>query len=439
MIRKIVFILLLILLSCPNMASAVLIPNDPLFYNQDYLKIIRAQEAWDISDGRGAVIAFLDSGVDINHPDLRKNIWINSGEIPNDGIDNDHNGYIDDVNGWDFVDNDNTPLPDPENDCLESNDCSNIGINHGTIIAGVAAAEGENREGIIGLAYHAKIKVLNGDGVGNIRAIIDGINYAILEKADIINLSLVGSVKSDMLERAISRAHKKGIVIVAASGNNNSGAEGFDLDKNPMYPISEAEGRNFVLGVGSLKKSGKKLNVSNYGSKSIDISAIGENFYSTLFHSPRDDNFSKYYGGWWTGTSVSTALVSGTAALIKSVDPHLNNVQIEDLITKTSDTLNNLEPKFNGKMGKGSLDAYRSVKAAFDMIDGNVKKHNFSEKYLLGAPDGNFSPILKIFNLSKNNIFIRDFFAYDKKFHGGVNVAVGDIDGDGISEIITGA
>ncbi|MEA2088436.1 MAG: S8 family serine peptidase, partial [Patescibacteria group bacterium] len=442
MFRKIIIFLFLILLSCPNMASAVLIPNDPLFYNQNYLKSIRAQDAWDISDGRGVTIAFLDSGVDINHPDLRENIWINLGEIPDDGIDNDHNGYIDDLNGWDFIDNDNSALPDLEDNCLENGNCSNIGVNHGTIVAGVAAAKGENREGIIGLAYRAKImplRILDNEGVGNIRAVVEGINYAISKKADIINLSLVGSVKSDILDKAIRRAHKKGIVIVAASGNDSLNNNGFDLDQTPMYPVCEDQEQNFVLGVGALDKSGKKLNVSNYGSKSIDVSVIGENFYSTLFYSEIDDSFSKRYGGWWSGTSVSTALVSGTAALIRSVNPHFDNDQIMDLIINTSNSLDNLEPKFSGKMGKGSLDVYRSVKAAVDNIDDRFIRRNYSQKYLLGAPDNNFNPTINFFNLSENNFFVKEFFAYDKNFRGGVNVASGDIDGDGISEIITGA
>ncbi|MEA2065128.1 MAG: S8 family peptidase, partial [Patescibacteria group bacterium] len=439
MIKKILLFLLLFLM--PTAIFAALIPNDPFFVYQDYLKLINAQEAWDISDGEGVVIAVLDSGVDIDHPDLRDNIWINSGEILNDGIDNDYNGYIDDMHGWDFITNSNDPNPKFTSDCIADGSCTEIGINHGTIIAGVIAASGENRGGIIGLAHNAKImplRILNEQGVGDTEKVVQAINYAILKKADIINLSLSGITKSENLENSLKRAYKKGILVVAAAGNDVIDSNGSDLNITEMYPVCDPDERNIVLGVGALDNYGKKLSFSNYGEKCVDISAVGERFYSSLFYSNSDKNFSDYYGGWWSGTSGATALVSGTAGLVKSANPNLIGKEIMDIIIDNSDKFVNLEKKYSGKMGRGELNVYSAVKAAVKDIDLTLKKRNY-KKYLLAVPSGNFSPMIKTFNLSDDNIFLKEFFAYDKNFRGGVNVATGDIDGDGIDEIIAGA
>ncbi|MCK4744792.1 S8 family serine peptidase [Candidatus Parcubacteria bacterium] len=439
MTKKILLFLLLFL--TPTAVFAALIPNDPFFIYQDYLKSINAQEAWDIADGEGVVIAVLDSGVDINHPDLRDNIWINSGEILNDGIDNDHNGYIDDTHGWDFIAGSNDPNPKFTSDCLSSGSCTEIGINHGTIIAGVIAAVGENRGGIIGLAHNAKImplRVLNEQGVGDTEKVVQAINYAILKKADIINLSLSGITKSENLENALKRAYKRGILVVAAAGNDALSNNGIDLDITKMYPVCDSDARNIVLGVGALDNFGKKLSFSNYGAGCVDISAAGERFYSSLFYLADDKNFSDYYGGWWSGTSGATALVSGAAGLVKSANPNLIGEEIMNILIDNSNQFVNLEKKYSDKMGSGALNVYNAVKAAAKDIDLTFKKRNY-KKYLLTAPSGNFSPIIKTFNLSENSTFLKEFLAYDKNFRGGVNVATGDIDGDGIDEIIAGA
>ena len=485
-------LIVLILLFYPITSLAVLIPNDPLFYRQDYLKKVNAQKAWDFSDGSGVVIAFLDSRIDINHPDLIQNIWTNIDEVPGDGIDNDSNGFIDDIHGWDFVSGGNNPNPSFRDDCLEEGLCNEIGINHGTILAGIAAASGESKQGIIGLAYKAKImpiRVLDDNGVGNIRSVIDGINYAVNNKVDIINLSLVGSYKSGALERVLKKAYKNGIVIVAASGNDVSESNGVNLDENPLYPVCEIQENNFIIGVGALDKFGEKLDASNYGSNCIDISTVGENFYSTLFYSPNNKNFLEGYGGSWSGTSVATALVSGAAALVKSANQNLSSNEIKNALTQNVNDFSNLETKFINKMGSGELDAFRAVRAVAKNVKNVHKEPELSKKYLITSFSESNSSAVKIFNLTdnffvkdfnvgnkelkekvnlssgdvvggnKNEIIIgagsgeksyvkifddlgrlkSDFFAYDKNFRGGVQVTTGDIDNDGIDEIITGA
>ena len=237
MIRVYITFLLLMLIFQPTFVLATLIPNDILFYNQDYLKSINIQDAWGFSSGSGVVIAFLDSGIDTDHPDLRQNMWVNTNEIPGDGVDNDNNGYVDDIRGWDFVGGDNDPNPDFKYNCIEEGGCNEIGINHGTIIAGVAAARGENNKGILGVAYNAKImplRVLNDNGVGSMVSVIRAINYAIRKNVDVINLSLVSTTRNKTLEKVLNDAHSKGIVVVAASGNDNSDLNGFKSKKSRL-------------------------------------------------------------------------------------------------------------------------------------------------------------------------------------------------------------
>ncbi|TSD05572.1 MAG: peptidase S8/S53 subtilisin kexin sedolisin, partial [Parcubacteria group bacterium Athens0714_12] len=131
------------------------LPNDPKFSEQKALNDIKITQAWDMTRGsKDVVIAVLDSGVDIAHLDLKNNIWINKGEIPNDGIDNDKNGYVDDVNGWDFVDENNDPNP------KFSLNFTEVGLNHGTIISGLIAAQGDNGEGMTGVCPNCKIMPL---------------------------------------------------------------------------------------------------------------------------------------------------------------------------------------------------------------------------------------------------------------------------------------
>jgi len=441
MIKRLYILFLLISLALsPASVFAIFTPNDDLFLKQDYLKKIRAQEAWEFSSGSGVVIAVLDAGIDVNHPDLKNNIWINPGEIPFDNIDNDNNGYIDDARGWDFVDYDNDPSPDFHKDCLIEGNCSEIGLYHGTIIAGVAAAEGNNDEGIIGLAYGAKImpiKVLDDDGAGNMRSVIEGINYAINKKADIINLSLVGTVRSDILDRILKKAHDKGIVIVAASGNDDETYSGFDLNKEPLYPVCDGSD-NIVIGVGALDVGGNKSNVSNYGSSCIDVSTIGENFYSTIFYDSNNELFKDAYSGWWSGTSVATALVSGTAALIKSIDPQATNVEIENIITNNVNPFDNLDTLYQGKMGSGSLDAYLAVKSLADQVGTRPQEPVINKTYLMASPDGNMDPAISFYNLTDDNFYIKNMLAYNKNLRSGINSSSGDLTGDGVSEIVTG-
>ena len=240
------------LLGANNVVSpqikAALISNDVFLNKQWYLRKIKAPEAWGINhEASKVIVAVIDSGIDIDHPDLKANIWSNSKEIPNNHVDDDGNGFIDDANGWNFVDGNNNVRPAFEPGYTAD-------VLHGTIVAGIIAAKGNNRDGVSGIAWSAQImpiKVLADNGEGSVATVIQAIDYAILNKAQIINLSFVGYEYSQGLAEVIERAYNAGIIIVAAAGNDAQPKDELSLDKKPLYPAC-MDGKwldNQVIGV----------------------------------------------------------------------------------------------------------------------------------------------------------------------------------------------
>src|SRR3989339_604113 len=413
---------------------AAIIPSDSYFNNQWYLKKIKAPEAWNtVRESSGVVIAIIDTGVQIDHPDLRDNIWKNKKEIPDNGIDDDRNGFIDDVFGWDFVNN----LADPRPKFKEG--YTQDGIIHGTVVAGIAAASGNNASGITGVSWNTKIiplKALNDKGEGDTKDIIKAIDYAILNGADIINFSFVGFGFSKSLETAIRRAYKAGVVMVAAAGNEeNEEKQGYFLDEVPMYPVCHDGNyrENMVIGVAATDALDQKAKFSGYGFKCIDISAPGVSIFSTSVYSPnqyfKEMPFDKYHDGYWSGTSMAVPMVSATISLVEALNPSLSIKEVVDIVINNSDNINRLNPDFLGRLGKGRLNVFNSALEA----EKRLKKYSVD---ILFAP----------YSKKESNIFIADkkgnikssFFAYDENFTGGVNMVSGDVDGDSINEIITG-
>ncbi|MFA4873581.1 MAG: S8 family serine peptidase [Patescibacteria group bacterium] len=420
----------------PNykMTAETIASNDPFISNQWYLDKVRVWSGWEKTSGnKDTVIAILDSGVDIDHPDLADNIWVNPGEVKNDGVDNDGNIYVDDVNGWDFVAGDNNARPDFKEWWFTKE-----GIDHGTIVAGVAAAVGNNSRGIAGVAWEAKImpiRVLDSSGSGDVLTVIEGIDYAVEKGVDVINLSFIGSGFSKSLFLSLERAYKAGVVVVAAVGNN--GNSGTNLDEEPLYPVCYygGDGENVVIGVAATDRDDKKADFSNYGTKCVDVAAPGVDIWSTVAYNPGLPQFTEYYSGGWSGSSVAAPLVAGTAALIKSLNPNLGVQEIRNLLTVNADSIDQFNPDYIGKLGKGRLNIGRTVEAAYLTMESSP--FSLRKGDILVAPASVLKPEVKIFK--EDSSFLKSFLVYPEKFLGGVSLASGDLNGDGTGEIITGA
>jgi subtilisin family serine protease len=258
--------------------------------------LVNAPEAWARGyTGQGVVVAVLDSGVDYNHADLKDNIWTNS-----------NSGYVNDIYGWNFVDN--------NNNVLDNN-------GHGTHVSGTIAGE-NNNFGITGIAYNAKImpvKVLDDKGSGSDAAVIQGIYYAINHGANVINLSLGSNDADDYLQSAIQYASSKGVIVVMAAGNDSASI--------PDYPARYA--KNSGIAVGAVDQNKNITSFSNRaGSDSLAyVTAPGVNVYSTI----PGNNYAYY-----SGTSMATPCVAGVVALMLSANPHLTSAQVRNILISSA-------------------------------------------------------------------------------------------------------
>lgn len=458
--------------------SAAITPNDPFYEKQWYLQRVKANSAWQrIHSSPNITIAVIDSGIDINHPDLKDNIWVNKNEIANTGKDDDGNGFIDDVNGWNFVDNNNDPSPKFDENYTEA------GISHGTIVAGIIGAVGNNNIGITGLTWEAKImplRVLNDKGEGRVSDVVRAIDYAINNGADIINLSFVGFNYSESMQQAINRASKANVIVVAAAGNEQLNGQGINIDETPIYPACYGKDNLLVLGVAATDPLDQKADFSSYGFSCVDISAPGVSFFSTITQGGSSVNPNLLYDGYFSGTSMSAPVISATLALIAEVNPRLSPKEIVEVMLKTADNISYLNPSYLGQLGAGRVNVSRAVETAYEMlythlgrllitaaqsnekpvllsdISGNmVSELSFADylnnggKVVAGDISGNgvsefilapakgSRPEILIFDYKEK--MIGRFFVYDKNFLGGVDIALADLDANGKLEIIVGA
>ena len=285
---------------------------------------IDATDAWDLTTGsRDVVIGVIDSGVDITHPDLAANIWVNPGETPNNGVDDDGNGFIDDVNGWDFYDDDNSP---------------NDGNGHGTHVAGTIGAVGNNNLGIAGVNWQVSLlplRFLGNDGSGWTSDAVAAVNYATMLKRDFginvaaTNNSWGGGGYSRTLDRAIQAANDEGIMFIAAAGN-----QGTNNDTNPSYPTNYTSPN--VISVAALNRNDNLASFSNYGATTVDIGAPGVSIYSTL---PGNS-----YGSF-SGTSMAAPHVAGVVGLLNAAKPGISVTEVNNAILNTVDPLQSLNGK----------------------------------------------------------------------------------------------
>ncbi|MEI6290114.1 MAG: S8 family serine peptidase, partial [Chloroflexota bacterium] len=293
----------------PNYGGkAMFTPNDPLYTEgkQNNLDRMHIPSAWDISQGTGIIVAVIDTGADVSNPEISGSIWQNSGEIFGNGIDDDHNGLIDDTQGWNFVSN--------NNDITDLNE-------HGTLSAGIIAAQVNNGTGIAGIAPGAKImvlKALDDLGYGSYANVAAAITYAVDNGAKVINLGFGGTMESEALTDATNYAYSHGVTVIAAAGNSGSNAA--------FFPAANPH----VIGVAALNSNNNSLAYfSTYGS-TVDLAVPGVDIYGTL---------PGAMVGKRSGTSIAAAQVSGIAALL-AAQPYLNTVDsLQEALFRTSVSL----------------------------------------------------------------------------------------------------
>lgn len=309
-------------------------PTARAFDQQWYLQNTQMFGAWGLANTsalKTITVAIVDDGVDTNHPELTDFIWENADEIPGNGKDDDNNGYIDDLHGWDFID--------------QSNEMTPYG-SHGTAMAGVIGASAGGN--LAGIATGVQIMPLLaiGDENADLEGIVEAIEYAVDNGADVISLSL-GTIwtngYTDKFDAVLKKAYLNDIVVVASAGNGDTGeAKGVNLDVNRVSPVCNDGTQNWVIGVSLTNINGEIPAWANYG-KCVDLYAPGVDIpiLTTDLYAYRDI-------GYADGTSLSTPIVVGTVALMKSVKPCITQAEVVAGL----------------KQGGKNLDAYEALKYA---------------------------------------------------------------------------
>ena len=310
--------------------SSLAAPTDSFFRQQWALRDARVPKAWRTSVGGAVTVAVLDTGMDMTHRDLAGNLWTNRNEVPGNGIDDDSNGFVDDVHGADVVNGDGDPTD---------------GLGHGTAIAGVIGGRGNNGGGISGVAWRVRlmpVKVLPDEGFGTTATLVAGLRYALANGARVVNMSLNGADRSLALEEAIAAAEAQGVLVVTSAGN-----DGADRDSVPSYPASIASPA--ILSVASSNSAGQLGYESAYGANSVQIAAPGDNILST-------DLRGRY--GTHSGTSFSAAYVSGAAALLASAKPTASGAQLRSALLASA----RRGTRFDQRVSSGQLNVAGAMK-----------------------------------------------------------------------------
>jgi subtilisin family serine protease len=303
-------------------------PDDPMFVagQQWALEKVRAPAAWYDSKGYAVTVAVVDTGVDLDHPDLVDSLWVNRGEVVGNGDDDDNNGYVDDVYGWDYVDDDGEPRD---------------AHGHGTHVAGIVGAMTDNGVGVAGMGWGVtvmSIRALDEMGNGSDWDVAQGIRYAVDNGAKVVNLSLGAGSGSQNLAEAVQYAQDKGALVVAAAGNWNV--------SYPFYPAAYGG----VIGVSATDANDQKASFSNYGSY-VDIAAPGVSILSTK---PFPIDYATM-----NGTSMATPMISGLAALLWTKYPSATSDQVWTAIRIGAEDLGS--PGWDAYFGWGRINAANSL------------------------------------------------------------------------------
>ncbi len=318
------------------------IPNDPRYNEQIYFQRFFIEEAWDVvkAESGDVVVAVIDGGTDWTHEDMIANLWVNPGEIADNGIDDDGNNFVDDVNGWNFPADSNDPkglTVTPSN------------AQHGTATAGLVAAQSDNGTGIAGTSWNATYLPVN---IGCPTAddficfTLDGIAYATVNDADIINASLGGPFGSSTGQEVVDFAHANGSLVIAAAGNQNLNNNDF----NPYFPANY----NHVLSVGATSRASDALTSFTNIGVSVDVFAPGSGILTT---SP----FNGYLNQ--SGTSFSAPITAGLTAMVKVLNPTWGPDEIREQVRSTADDILGVGSNsvFTNLIGKGRINAQRAV------------------------------------------------------------------------------
>jgi subtilisin family serine protease/subtilisin-like proprotein convertase family protein len=367
------------------MVSLTRTPNDSSFASQWGLNNtgqsggtagadIHAPAAWNITTGSGkTIVAIIDTGVDYTHPDLAANMWHNPREIAGNGRDDDGDGYVDDVYGWNFIANNGNVMDDN---------------GHGTHVAGIIGAVGNNGSGVSGVNWNVQImalKFLDSTGSGVLSNAIKALNFAVAHGAKVSNNSYGGGGYYQAFNDAVAAAARAGHIFVAAAGN-----DGINTDVNPAYPADY--NLDNVISVAATDRNDRLASFSNYGARTVDLGAPGVSIYST------------YKGGGYalmSGTSMATPFVTGAVALLEDLHPTWTYRQIISQILNNTDPL----PSLQGKtVTGGRLDLAKAIGASggggggvTDTIGASVTSATFS-----GSTSGSFDRLRVTFSEAIN-------------------------------------
>ncbi len=431
----------------PQSVFALVYTADPNAGSQWHLDTLGVHEAWGGTRGSSdLVVAVIDAGVDIDNPDIKENIWVNPGDKTLDGRDDDGNLYPDDINGWDFVSGTNDVRPnilDP-NAALWAIHHGTVTAS----IIGAVADNGVAGVGISPRVKIMPLRALESSGFGDIADITEAIRYATAKRVDVINLSLVGTQSYNRaMHEAIQAAYNAGILVVGATGNgvilasDPTQSMALDLDAVPIYPTCYrgADGADIILGVTALDQESVKVKSANYGADCTDLSAPGYEIRSLLYYKPSvglDQIFSTNgrIGRFeLTGTSFAAPMVSATAILVKAVNPRYSVADIRSILLQSAESVDAINPAFAGKMGAGRVNAARAVALA---QGGSIKPHSsIRQAYALIAPQSADGSTVRVMRSSGTEVL--SFDAYTPRFRSGMRIAAGDLDGDSIDEIVT--